>query len=47
MIKYLRFFDDPESRQDKLRRMWTRVMQAEQRQKQKDEIEEKGLDYTL
>ena len=44
MIKYLRFFDDPESRQDKLRRMWTRVMQAEQRRKQEEEIEEQGLD---
>ena len=44
MIKYLRFFDDPESRQDKLRRMWTGVMQAEQRRKQEEEIEEQGLD---
>ena len=44
MIKYLRFFEDPESREDKLRRMWTRVYEADLRQKQNEKIHEQGLD---
>ena len=33
-----------ESREDKLRRMWTRIYEADQRRKQEEEIEEQGLD---
>ena len=30
----MRIFEEPESREDKLRRMWTRVYEADQRRKQ-------------
>ena len=44
MIKFLRFFEEPEAREDKLRRMWTRVYEADQRRKQDEKIHEQGLD---
>ena len=44
MIKFMRIFEEPESREDKLRRMWTRVYEAEQRRKLDEEIHEQGLD---
>ena len=44
MVKFLRIFEEPESRGDKLRRMWTRVYEADQRRKQDEEIYEQGLD---
>ena len=44
MIKFMRIFEEPESREDKLRRMWTRVYEADQRRKQDEEIYEQGLD---
>ena len=44
MIKFLRIFEEPESREDKLRRMWTRVYENDQRRKQDEEIHEQGLD---
>ena len=44
MIKFLRFFEEPEAREDKLRRMWTRVYEAGQRRKQDEKIHEQGLD---
>ena len=34
----MRIFEEPESREDKLRRMWTRVYEADQRRKQDEEI---------
>ena len=34
MIKFLRIFEEPESREDKLRRMWTRIYEADQHRKQ-------------
>ena len=43
MIKFMRIFGEPESREDKLRRMWTRVYEADQRRKQDEEIYEQGL----
>lgn len=43
MIKFMRIFEEPESREDKLRRMWTRVYEAEQRRKQDEGIHEQGL----
>ena len=44
MIKFMRIFEEPESREDKLRRMWTRVYEADQRRKQDEESHEQGLD---
>ena len=44
MIKFMRIFEEPESREDKLRRMWTRVYEADLRRKQDEEIHEQGLD---
>ncbi len=44
MIKFLRFFEEPESREDKLRRMWTKVFEADQSRKQDEKIREHGLD---
>jgi len=44
MIKFMRNFEEPESREDKLRRMWTRVYEADQRRKQDEKICEQGLD---
>ena len=44
MIKFMRIFEEPESREDKLRRMWTRVYEADQRRNQDEEIYEQGLD---
>ena len=43
MIKFLRIFEEPESREDKLRQMWTRVYEADQRRKQDEEIHKQGL----
>ena len=43
MIKFMRIFEEPESREDKLRRMWTRVYEADQRQKQDEGIQEHEL----
>ena len=44
MIKFMGIFEEPESREDKLRRMWTRVYESDQRRKQDEEIHEQGLD---
>ena len=44
MINFLRIFGKPESREDKLRRMWTKIYEADQRQKQEEEIQEEGVD---
>ena len=43
MINFLRNFGKPESREDKLRRMWTRIYEADQRQKQEEGIQEDGV----
>ena len=36
MINFQQIFGEPESREDKLRRMWTKIYEAEQRRKQQD-----------
>ena len=36
MINFQRIFVKPESREDKLRRMWTRIYEADQRLKQEE-----------
>ena len=47
MIKILRIFGEPESREDKLRRMWTRIYEADQRRKQEEVGQEEGLDQII
>ena len=36
MIYFQRIFGKPESSEDKLRRMWTRIYEADQRRKQEE-----------
>ena len=48
MINFQRFFGEPESREDTLRRMWTRIYEADQRRKQEGiSIEDDSLDQIL
>ena len=48
MINFLRIFGKPESREDKLRRMWTRIYEADQRRKQEEiSLEDDSLDQIL
>ena len=48
MINFQRIFGKPESREDKLRRMWTRIYEADQRRKQVGiSLEEESLDQIL
>ena len=43
MINFLRIFGEPESREDKLRRMWTKIYEADQLRKQGEIGEKEGL----
>ena len=43
-MKFLRIFEEPESRDDKLRRMWTRIYDAEQRRKKDRDIDNDELE---
>ena len=36
MINFLRIFEEPESREDKLRRMWTKIYEADKRRKHEE-----------
>ena len=48
MINFQRIFAEPESREDKLRRMWTRIYEADQRRKHEDiSLEDDSLDQIL
>ena len=47
MINFQRIFREPESREDKLRRMWTRIYEADQRRKQKEVGQEEGFDQII
>ena len=48
MINFQRIFVEPESREDKLRRMWTRIYEADQRRKQEEiSIQDDSLDQIL
>ena len=47
MINFQRIFGEPESREDKLRRMWTRIYEADQRRKQEEIFQDEGLDQIL
>ena len=47
MINFQRIFGKSESREDKLRRMWTRIYEADQRRKQEEVGQEEGLDQII
>ena len=47
MINFLRIFGEPESREDKLRRMWTKIYEADQLSKQEDVGQEESLDQII
>ena len=47
MVNFQRVFSEPESREDKLRRMWTRIYEAEQRRKQEEIIQNEVLDQII
>ena len=47
MINFQRIFGEAESREDKLRRMWTRIYEADQRRKQEEIIQDYGLDQII
>ena len=47
MINFQRIFGKPESSEDKLRRMWTRIYEADQRRKQEKVGPEEGLDQII
>ena len=47
MINFQRIFSEPESREDKLRRMWTRIYESDQRRKQEEMIQDEVLDQII
>ena len=47
MINFQRIFGEPESREDKLRRMWTRIYETDQRRKQEEIIQDEVLDKII
>ena len=47
MINLQRIFGEPESREDKLRRMWTRIYETDQLRKQEEIIQDEVLDKII
>ena len=47
MINFQRIIGKPESREDKLRRMWTRIYETDQRRKQEEIIQDEVLDKII
>ena len=47
MINFQQIFKEPESREDKLRRMWTKIYEADQRRKQEEIGPEEGRDQII
>ena len=47
MINLLRIFGKPESREDKLRRMWTKIYEADQRRKLEECRQEDSFEQIL
>ena len=47
MINFQRIFGEPESHEDKLRRMWTRIYESDQRRKQEEIIQDEVLDQII
>ena len=47
MINFQRILGQPEFREDKLRRMWTRIYEADQRRKQEEITQDEVLDHII
>ena len=47
MINFQRIFRKPESSEDKMRRMWTRIYEADQRRKQEEAVQEECPDQII
>ncbi len=47
MINFLRIFGEPESRDDKLRRMWTKIYEADQLRRHEEVDQEECLDQII
>ena len=47
MINFQRIFGKTESREDKLRRMWTKIYEADQLRKQEELGQEEALDQII
>ena len=47
MINFLRFFGEPVSREEALKRMWTIISEADQRRRLEEEIHRQDLDDTF
>ena len=47
MINFLKIFGETESREDKLRRMWTRIYEADQRRRKEEMITDERLDQII
>jgi len=47
MVNFQKIFGEPETREDKLRRMWTRIYEADQRRKQEEIIQDEVLDQII
>ena len=47
MINFQRIFGKPESSEDKMRRMWTKIYEADQLRKQEEVGHEEGLDQII
>ena len=47
MINFQRIFGEAESREDKLRRMWTIIYEADQRRKQEEIIQDEVIDQII
>ena len=47
MVNFQRIFGEPETREDKLRRMWTRIYEADQRRKQEEMFQDEVLDQII
>ena len=47
MIKFQQIFGETESREDKLRRMWTRIYEADQKRRREEMIKIEELDQII
>ena len=47
MINFQRIFGKPESNEDKLRRMWTKIYEADQRRKKEEMIHDEGINQYI
>ena len=47
MINFQQIFGEPETREDKLRRMWTKIYEADQLRKHEEVGQEEALDQII